>query len=321
MSRDYYKTLGVGRRADEKEIKTAYRKLARKYHPDLNPGNKEAETKFKEISEAYAVLGDADHRKKYDQFGSQWDQMTPGGPAGTQFDFGQGAGFGDIFEQIFQNFGGDPMDQMQKKSAPPRDVEQTIDVTLREIDAGSKRTFSFQVEDACLKCRGIGQVQLTSGGFGPCPTCRGKGGVPGKHKVEVKIPAGLQEGKKLRVPGRGVRGGNGKAGDLYISVRILPEDGFIRSGDDLETAVEVPYTTAALGGKISVPTLRSTGTIAVPEGTQPGQKFRLKGQGLTKLKGGRGDLYARVQVTVPRKLSSKEKKLLKEIRKLEEAKE
>jgi DnaJ-class molecular chaperone len=314
MSKDYYKILGVPKKADQKEIKQAYRKLARKHHPDVNPGNAEAEAKFKEISEAYQVLSDPENRKKYDRFGSGFEHGVPGSGG---MDAG---GFGDIFEQIFQNFGTDDPFQQVHQPAPAQDVEQEIEITLEEIDKGVKRTFSYQVPDACTKCHGLGQVQIMSGGFSPCPNCRGKGAIPSVRKVEVKIPAGIQDGKKLRVPGRGVQGSDGSLGDLYVVVKTVPNKDFKRIGDDLETEVEIPYTTAALGGKVRVPTLRTSGTISIPEGTQPGQRFRLKGRGLTKMSSGRGDLYAKVKITVPKKLSSMERQLLKEITQLTEVK-
>lgn len=325
MAKDYYKILGVSKKADEKEIKAAYRALARKYHPDVNPGNPEAEAKFKEISEAYAVLSDDEKRKMYDAYGSNFESMRgaggPGGYAGdVNFDFGQAGGFGDIFDQFFSGFGGGGQGPFQnfRSQIPPTDVEYEVEVTLEEIDQGTKRSFSYQVEDACEQCKGAGQVQLIGGGAGFCPGCGGRGTTAVHRRAEVKIPAGIREGKKLRVPGRGAKGSNGKTGDLYVLIKEKPHAQFKRIGDDLEVTVDVPYTTAALGGEVRVPSLRTGGKITVPEGTQSGQKFRLKGRGLTKFSGGRGDLFARVRITVPKEIDDKQRKLLRELAALQE---
>ncbi len=322
MAKDYYKILGVSKKADEKEIKTAYRSLARKYHPDVNPGNPEAEAKFKEISEAYAVLSDDEKRKMYDAYGSNCESVrgASGGHAGdVNFDFGQGSGFGDIFDQFFSGFGGGqgPFTNFRTQ-IPPTDMEYTVEVTLEEVDQGAKRSFTYQVEDVCDQCHGAGQVQLIGGGAGFCPGCGGKGTIAVQRRAEVKIPAGIREGKKLRVPGRGAKGSNGKTGDLYVLIKEKPHAQFKRIGDDLEVMVDVPYTTAALGGEVRVPSLRTTGKITIPESTQSGQKFRLKGRGLTKFSGGRGDLFARVRITVPKEIDDKQRKLLRELAALQE---
>lgn len=365
MAKDYYQTLGVTKGADAKEIKSAYRKLARKYHPDVNPNDKSAEAKFKEVSEAYEVLSDPKKRELYDQFGSHWEQAQnfggQGGPNVGDFHFnvggGNGRGFESIFEQIFTNmghsgagaegfdFGG------QQRGMPPRDLEKPVEVTLEEIDSGTKRSLTYQSMDACKTCDGSGQVQLRgshtcpvcggsgrtkgmlgiqqvcqacggsgSTSFEACPTCKGTGTLATTKKVEVKIPAGVTEGKKLRVPGKGVVGSGGRAGDLYVIIREVPHPKFRRSGDNLEVDVEVPYTTAALGGEISVPTLRGRVTMKIPEGSQSGQTFRLGGQGITRLGGKRSDLMAKLKITVPKKPSERERKLLQELAELEKVK-
>lgn len=326
MGKDYYKTLGVAKGADEKEIKSAYRKLARKYHPDVNPGSPEAETKFKEVSEAYQVLSDPEKRRHYDRFGHTLDEVgVPGGggfgSGGFNIRMEEGAGFEQIFEQIFGGFGrggeGGPFGRGQTIAA--RDVEQTVQVGLEEIDQGTRRTLTYQVDDACTQCGGSGHVQLTNGSFGACPTCKGAGTVPNTRRVEVKIPAGISDGKKLRVPGRGARGSNGKHGDLYVVVSESPHPHFRRKGEDLETEVPISYLTAALGGQVSVTTLQGAVSMKVPEGTQSGQTFRLANQGLARLGGGRGCLLAKVKVTVPKALSERERSLLRELQKLQEA--
>lgn len=315
MAKDYYQILGVNRRADEKEIKTAYRKLARKYHPDVNPGDKQAEAKFKEVSEAYDVVGDAEKRKLYDQFGEHWEHagQVPGGQPGGDFDFhfggGGASGFEQIFSQFFRSGGVDEARQGRGRQGAriqfedlemgqPRDVEKTIEVSLEEIDAGGKRVLTYQTMDA----------QRTINGISTVPTTK---------KVEVTIPAGIADGKKLRVPGKGAAGANGKAGDLYLIVKWANHEKFKASGENLEVEVPVPFTTAALGGEITVPTLRSKLKMKIPEGTQSGQTFRLKGQGLTKQGGARGDLMARVKITVPKHPSESQKKLLQELAAME----
>jgi len=366
MAKDFYEVLGVGRKAEQKEIKTAYRKLARKYHPDVNPNDKTAEAKFKEGSAAYEVLGDTEKRKKYDQFGEHWEtaqnfdfggngqggdyggyQFKVGGPAGGQ-------GFESIFEHLFTGgsgggesygFGG------QQTGVQPRDLEKTVELTLEEIDAGTKRSLTYQSMDACKSCSGTGAVHLRTtqtcavcggsgrtkgmlgmsqvcqacGGTGSsayeaCPTCKGTGTMPTTKKVEVTIPPGVTDGKKLRVPGKGVIGSNGRAGDLYVIIRELPHPRFRRVGENLEVDAEVPYYTAALGGEIKIQTLRGKVSMRIPEGSQSGQTFRLAGQGIAKLGGRKGDLMAKLKITVPKKPSDEEKKLLQQLSELQKVK-
>lgn len=203
---------------------------------------------------------------------------------------------------------------------PPRDVERAIEVSLEEIDTGTSRTLTYQVEDTCDTCGGQGQVRMTGNRLGPCPKCRGAGVVPNQRKIVVKIPAGFEDGKKLRVPGGGAKGSNGKTGDLYVVVRMAPHSVFKRKGEDTEVEVSVPFPIAALGGQITVPTPRASGKVTVPAGTQSGQVMRLKGQGVSKLGGGRGDLLARVKITVPKTLTEKQRKLIQELSDLEESK-
>lgn len=311
MSKDYYKTLGVAKNADDKTIKSAYRKLARKFHPDVNPNNAEAEAKFKEVGEAYSVLSDPEKRKKYDRFGSDYENLgfRPADESGgfqQEVDIDLGSIFGNLFGGMT---GGEGF--LRGRTIPPRDVERVVEVTLDEIDTGAQRTLTFQVEDACPTCQGTGQVRLSSGNRqGPCPNCRGTGQLANSRRIVVKIPAGFEDGKKLRVPGGGAKGSNGKAGDLYVTVRMVPHSTFKRKGEDTEVDAQVPFVTAALGGEVSVQTPRSTVKMKVPAGTQPGQTFRLQGQGVSKLGGGKGDLLAKVKVTVPKTLTEKQKSLL-----------
>ncbi|RYG27152.1 J domain-containing protein [bacterium] len=302
MATDFYKVLGVPRGADDKEIKAAYRKLARKHHPDVNPNDKAAEAKFKEISEAYDVLGDEDKRKLYDQYGANWEHagqagVNPEDFGGFNIPGGMG-GFESIFEQIFSGgrrsggFGG--VDFRDFEQNQPKDVEKVVEVSLEEVDKGSKRTLTYQTMDA----------QRTRGDVATVPTTK---------KVEVTIPPGIQDGKKLRVPGKGQAGANGKAGDLYVVVKWAEHPKFRLTGDNLEVEVPVSYERAALGGEITVPTLRNNLTMKIPAGTQSGQSFRLAGQGITRLGGSRGDLMAKVKITVPKPLSDEERKLLEQV--------
>ncbi len=309
MAKDYYKTLGVARNADDKDIKSAYRKLARKYHPDVNPGDKSAEARFKEVSEAYDVVGDPEKRRLYDQYGEHWENAGhfAGGVPGQDFEsnFG-GGGFESIFSQFFSG-GAEDIRQGRGRSrvkfedlefGQPKDVEKAIEVTLEEVDSGSKRVLTYQTMDA----------QRTISGISTVPTTK---------KVEVTIPAGIADGKKLRVPGKGVAGVNGKAGDLYLTVKWSPHETFKTVGEHLEVEVPVPFTVAALGGEIAVPTLRAKLKMKIPGGTQSGQTFRLKGQGITKQGGARGDLMARVRITVPKEPSEAQRKLLEQLAAME----
>jgi DnaJ-class molecular chaperone len=308
--KDYYEVLGVAKNADEKEIKQAFRKLARKYHPDVNPGDRGAEQKFKEINEAHEVLSDPEKRRKYDQLGSNWKQYEqyaraqggPGGPGfgGFRVDFegGGGGGFSDFFRTFFG--GGIDLDDLFGQAgtgfrgargpkrraggaggfgAPPaRDVTAPIDVTLEEAYRGTTRRISLE----------------------------GSGDQP----IDVRIPKGVREGSKVRVAGRGERG----LGDLYLEVRVVKHPLYKREGDDLYVDVPVTFAEAALGAEIEVPTLSGKARIRVPPGSQTGRLMRLKGKGMPRLKGSdSGDLFARLVVVVPKELSSRELELVKEL--------
>lgn len=305
---DYYATLGVSRSASDKDIKAAYRRLARKYHPDVNPNDKQAEAKFKDISAAYEVIGDAEKRKLYDQYGSHWEAAAKhgadfggGDPSGAYYGDmgGHAGGFESIFEQMFANMRdhggrGGGADFAHMGGGMPRDVEKEIPITLEEIDKGGKRLLTYQTMD----------MQRTRDGITTIPTTK---------KVEITIPAGIGDGKKLRVPGKGVAGVNGKAGDLYVVIRWSKHPDFSVEGENLTTEVQVPYTVAALGGEVRVKTLRNTVTMRIPPGTQSGQTFRLSGQGIARLKGDRSDLLAKMNITVPKSLSAEEKGLLEKL--------
>lgn len=352
--KDYYAVLGVSRNADEKQIKSAYRKLARKHHPDVNANDKTAEAKFKEISEAYGVLGDAERRKLYDQFGSNWEAVQQGGgPSGGNIDFGNvdfgnvdfsNNGFGSLFEQFFGASGGHGATGARPHGVEPTDIESVVEVTLEELNAGASRTLTYQVADACKSCEGTGYVRLRAAsacrncegtgrvrgmlgmqqacpvceGTGrssleKCPTCAGVGTMRSTKTVTVKIPAGVPGGKKLRVPGQGGLGANGRPGDLYVTIRELPHKQFTRKGDDLETEVTASFATAALGGEVKVPTLGGQLTMTLPESTQSGQTFRLAKKGMTKMGGEKGNLLVRVKVAVPKSLTEKQKEIIRQL--------
>jgi len=323
MKRDYYQVLGVSKGADDKEIKAAYRLLARKHHPDVNPGSREAEASFKEVSEAYQVLGDPEKRKNYDRFGHGFDEggFTWHNPKTHGAEAPHEGGFGDLFEQIFSNFSPSGGFFPGGRTIDPENVTQEITLTLEEVDRGVTRTLTYQVADACTHCKGAGQVQMTNRQLAPCPTCGGRGTATASRSVPVAVPVGVADGVKLRVPGRGVTGSNGKTGDLYVLVKVLPHAKFKRTGDDLETEIEVPFYTAALGGSIHVPTLKSVETVQLPAGSQGGQRLRLKGKGLSKKGAEPSNLYARIKITVPRDMDTKTEDLMRQLRGLLDAKE
>ena len=325
MAKDYYATLGLSRTADAAEIKSAYRKLARKHHPDVNPNDATAEARFKEISEAHDVLADPEKRKLYDQFGPQWEQVHQGGvqyePSGGYGTQGEGAGgfdFGTMFgnagsgggsgrggfESIFEGFlgggrGGSPFGGGGEVSAP-REFEATIDVPLDEIDSGTTRVLTYQTMDG----------QRLRGDVATVPTTK---------RIEVKIPAGIADGKKLRFPGKGAAGVGGKAGDLYVQVNWAKNPRFTPVGGALEVEVPVPFTVAALGGEVEVPTLRGHVKMKVPAGSQSGRVHRLKGQGIATSATSKGDLLARLKITVPTTLTDEKRELLERLRDLEDA--
>ena len=319
---DYYSLLGVKRDASEREIKQAYRKLARKYHPDVNSGDKSAEAQFKQINEAYEVLSDKDKRRKYDQFGDQWQhadqfakaggRQTPFGgfsqSGGTQFYFGE-QDLDSAFEDLFRGFGAGAF---RRRTQPRRgqDIDYPVAVTLEEVYRGATRTLSLRFEEPCSSCQGTGRVQNVS-----CSICRGAGAVSNLKRLEVKIPPGVRDRSRVRIAGKGGSGyGGAKNGDLYLVVSVKPNKLFERRGDDLQVEIEVPLTAVVLGGEIDVPTPKGKLALKIPPETQNGRIFRLKGQGMPHLgKSSRGDLMAKVKVVLPTNLSSQEKELFKQL--------
>ena len=320
-SKDYYAILGVSRTATDKEVKQAYRRLARKYHPDVNPGDKSAEARFKEINEAHEVLSDPEKRKKYDRFGDQWQNAEQFAKAGqgaqrdfgrggayTTFDFGDLGDLGDIFSGAFQGFGTGA--GTARRAARPRSIEHPVDVTLEEAYQGTKRVMQLQAEEPCQTCGGTGRVGRTR-----CSTCGGSGRLLKPRRLEVKIPAGVRDGSKVRIAGQGGQGYGGSKGDLYLIVRVLPHQVFERKGDDLHTEIAIPLVTAMLGGEVGVPTLKGKVALKVPPETQNGKVFRLAAQGMPHLNdSSRGDLFAKIKVLLPTRLTPQERQLFEQLR-------
>jgi curved DNA-binding protein len=307
--KDYYKILGVPKGATAKEIKAAFRKQARKFHPDFNKGDAKAEAKFKEVNEANEVLSDPDKRKRYDTLGPDWAsfrQPPPGGSGGgVHVDFGgeDAGGFSDFFRTIFGGGGGFPprggrggggaggFEDLFARAAeeqPGHDLEGEVELTLEEVQRGTTRT-----------------IQV------------GEDGHP--RTVEVKIPPGVRDSSRVRAAGEGASGGKrGKRGDLYLRVKIRPDPRFERKGDDLQATVSVPLTTAVLGGEAEVPTMDGPVGIKIPPGSRPGRTFRLRGHGLPRLESPKekGDLMAVLGVDLPKDLSPREQELFEELKRL-----
>jgi len=320
--RDYYEVLGVAKTATEDEIKQAYRKLARKYHPDVNPGDKSAEEKFKEINEAYEVLSDADKRKRYDQLGQNWkagqDFRPPPewegahveyGDLGDLFGGGRGqSGFSDFFESLFGGRRG--ARGGAGFAMRGQDIEAEIALTLEEAHRGVKRSITLQSVETCPDCKGSGVKNGKT-----CPTCQGAGVIPRPKSLEVTIPAGVRDGSVIRLAGQGEPGTNGAStGDLLLHVRIRPHRLFAIAGDD-DVQIELPVAPweAALGAKVMAPTLDGPVEMKIPAGTQGGQRLRLRGQGLNRRGGGRGDEYVKIKIVIPPTLTPQEKELFEKL--------
>ena len=349
--RDYYEVLGVTRQATDQEIKSAYRKLALKYHPDRNPGDKDAEEHFKEAAEAYAVLADAEKRSAYDRFGHA-GVSSAAGPGG--FDPTIFAGFDDIFGGLRDIFGfGDIFGGGGRRGGPQRgsDLRYDLEISFEESAKGLESSIQIPRHEACETCKGTGAAPGTSpavcshcggrgqvryqqgfftvaqtcrqcGGAGrvitkPCSDCRGEGQVVKERKLSVRIPAGIASGQRLRLYGEGESGmAGGPAGDLYVVVHVQDHPVFRRDGDDLHCRVPVTFPILALGGNIPVPTLDGNETLTVSEGTQSGHVFRLRGKGMPSVTGrGHGDLLVAVDVVTPRKLTKEQRELLERLAK------
>jgi molecular chaperone DnaJ len=352
MKRDLYETLGVAKTADEKELKSAFRKLAMKYHPDKNPGDAESEKTFKEINQAYETLKDPQKRAAYDRYGhAAFEQGGMGGGAGMG---GNAGGFSDIFEDIFGEMMGGGR---QRRSSGGRergaDLRYNMEISLEEAYAG--KTAQIRVPTSitcdvctgsgakpgtkpttCATCQGSGRVRAAQGFFSiertcptcqgrgqtitdPCTKCHGHGRITEERSLSVNIPAGIEDGTRIRLSNEGeagVRGG--PSGDLYIFLSVKPHEFYQRDGADLYCSVPISFTTAALGGKFDVATLDGTKSrVTVPEGTQAGKQFRLKGKGMPVLRSSQvGDLYIQMQIETPQKLTKRQRELLKEFEEL-----
>ena len=311
--RDYYAVLGVPRTATDEDIRREYRKLARQNHPDVNPGDKSAEEKFKEINEAYQVLSDPEKRKQYDTLGPDWEAGSsstppPGGfrDYGDVFGGGGQNGFSDFFENVFGRAGRGRSAFRSKGD----NVEAEIGLTLEEAHHGVKRAITFNATEPCSNCGGTGAKDGK-----PCPTCHGSGVVRKRKSLDVTIPAGVRNGSIIRLAGEGEPGINGgPPGDLLLHVRIEPHPLFrIVEEEDLEFDLPVAPWEAALGAKVRAPTLDGSVELTIREGTQAGQRLRLRGQGLNRRGGGRSDLYARIRIVNPPKLTGQEKELYKQL--------
>lgn len=342
--RDYYEVLGVSRDASADEIKKAYRKLALKYHPDRNPGNKEAEEKFKEAAEAYAILSDAEKRAQYDQFGHSLGGSGFQGFQGFEENF---RGFGDIFGDLFEDFFGTSA-RTRGGSRRGSDLGVSVTITLEEASRGKEVTIEFPRHEACAscggsgaargskksvcpECRGTGEIRITQGFFSlrrtcprcqgegeridkPCSDCRGRGRMERVRKLNVKIPAGVDTDSRLKISGEGEAGERGgPRGDLYARIEVKPHPFLERRGDDLYCEMLIPFSAAVLGGEVAVPTLDGKVKLRIPSGTPSGKIFRLKDKGVPSLHGGiRGSQLIRVEIEVPTRLGEKERALLSE---------
>ena len=343
---DFYNILGVERNSSEGEIKKAYRKLAMKYHPDRNAGDKEAEKKFKEVNTAYEILKDPKKRNQYDNFGSS--SFQNGGGHGGGFDGGMN--FSDIFSDFFSDFSGGGTSQKRKSNQNGSDLRYNTEVTLEEAYNGTTQEVSFSVNQACDKCDGKGYAEGgkvetcstwngggkvraqqgffivekpcgTCGGLGqiiknPCNKCHGAGRYEKKKKLKVKIPPGVEDGTRIRLENEGEAGfRGGSPGDLYIFVNVQKHKFFERQGSTIHCTVPIKFTTAAIGGKVLVPTVQGGKVeLSIPSGSQNNAKFRLKNKGMTMLNSSlKGDMIVAIDIEIPVKLTSKQKELIKEL--------
>ncbi|TMA60076.1 MAG: molecular chaperone DnaJ [Deltaproteobacteria bacterium] len=317
MKRDYYEVLGVSRGATDEEIKKAFRKLAHQHHPDKNPGNRKAEERFKELAEAYQVLCDPERRTMYDRFGHAAFEQ---GAGAAGFDFG--AGFEDIIGDLFGDFFGTGRTRGRTRARRGQDLRYDLEVNFEEAAFGSEKTIAVPRLSTCETCGGRGAKPGTMPKTwiiaNACPSCTGAGVQRRTHQLNIKVPAGVDAGSRLKLRGEGEPGMNGgPAGDLYVLLHVREHPLFVREGRDIVCEVPISITQAALGTEMEVPTLEGTARVKIPAGTQSAQVFRLKGQGIPDLNGyGRGDELVRILVETPKKLSSRQRELLEEFARL-----
>ncbi len=340
--KDYYKILGVDRKADDKTIKSAFRRLARKYHPDVAKG-KDATDRFKEINEANEVLSDPEKRRRYDTLGPDWQryaQQAPGQPGGgfrVEYQGGDGGDFSDFFRTIFGDLGGGGrpgarggrgdrggvnledllgggggLGGRQARSRGD-DVQAGVEITLEEAFAGARKTFTMEMDEPCPTCHGSGNV-----GGKPCTTCGGTGWQRGRRQLDVKIPAGVKTGQRVRVAGEGTGVGGGR-GDLYLAVTVAPHPLFERKGDDIQLELPITAPEAALGANVEVPTLRGKVSMKILPATSSGRTFRLPGYGMPRVRtsgGGSGDQLVKVKIVMPSDLTTAERELYEKLKTL-----
>jgi DnaJ-class molecular chaperone len=333
--RDYYGILGVDRKADDKAIKSAYRKLARQYHPDVAK-TKDAGERFKEISEAYEVLSDPEKRRRYDTLGPDWQRYAqtgadaqPGG--GFRVEYGDAGDFSEFFRTIFGDLGGsrtggragrsgrarsgfgrffdgDTFERGSGQSSRGQDVQAGVEISLEEAFTGTRRSLTLELQEPCGPCRGAGHVDGK-----PCAACGGGGWQRAQHEVDVKIPAGVKSGQKVRVSGEGATGTGGR-GDLYLVVSVAPHPTFERRGEDLYLTLPITAPEAALGATLEVPTLKGKVSMKIPPATSSGRTFRLPGYGMPRVKGGGpGDELVTVKIVMPSELTAAEKELYEKL--------
>ncbi len=339
--KDYYRILGVERNADGKAIKSAYRRLARKYHPDVAKGKDGAE-RFKEINEAYEVLSDPDKRRRYDSLGPDWQRYTQrpgsaGAPGGFRVEYGDLGDLGD-FSEFFRTIFGDLGVRMGRgqrsgpragpgfevedllggrgatgraRRGPGHDVQANVEITLEEAYHGARKSLTMALDEPCPTCQGAGHVSGQ-----PCATCHGRGWQRAQRQLDVKIPAGVRTGQRVRVAGEG-EGAAGRRGDLYLSVTVAPHPLYERKGDDLVLELPITAPEAALGATLEVPTLRGKVSMKVPAGTPSGRTFRLPGYGMPRVKaGGSGDQLVKIKIVVPAALTPAEQELYERLKAL-----
>ena len=328
--KDYYRVLGVERSANEKTLKSAYRKLARKFHPDVSKGKDTAE-RFKEINEAYEVLSDPEKRRRYDTLGPDWQRYAqpspPPGGEGFRVEYGgDGGDFSEFFRTIFGDLGartrgsrgGIDVEELLGQAARGRrgrprggDVQAGVEITLEDAYNGARRTFALEMDEPCPTCQGAGHV-----GGQPCATCHGAGWQRGHREVDVKIPAGVRSGQRVRVSGEGA-GTTGARGDLYLAVTVTPHPEFEPQGDDILFTLPIGAPEAALGDAVEVPTLKGKVSMKVPPATSSGRTFRLRGYGMPRLKGGGfGDQLVRARIVMPSSLTPEEQDLYRKLKTL-----